>query len=185
MSVIRFFASLILLVCLTPLLIFISILIVLIDKESPYYLSKRIGKGGNIFLMPKFRTMSSSTPQKSTATLEKPEDYLLVTGRFLRKYSLDELPQIFSILKGDMVFVGPRPALYNQFDLITLRKKKDIDTIKPGITGWAQVNGRDELSIKDKVKYDEEYLDQASIPFDLRIIFLTFLKVIKKDGVSH
>ncbi len=166
-------------------MILISFIIFVIDNESPFYFSKRVGKDSKNFLMPKFRTMSSNTPQKSTATLENPEDHLLSTGRFLRKYSLDELPQIFSILKGDMVYVGPRPALFNQYDLIELRKNKGIDQIKPGITGWAQVNGRDELSIQDKIQYDEEYLKKVSLHFDIRILALTLLKVIKKDGISH
>ena len=135
--------------------------------------------------MPKFRTMSSNTPQEATHLLINPDEYLLSTGRFLRKYSLDELPQIISIIKGDMTFVGPRPALYNQYDLIELRNQKEISQLKPGITGWAQVNGRDELSLEEKVQYDEDYLRRSSPMFDIYIIGLTILKVIKKDGISH
>ena len=135
--------------------------------------------------MPKFRTMRSNTPQEATHLLTNPDDYLLSTGSFLRKYSLDELPQIISILKGDMVFVGPRPALFNQDDLINQRDLKEISQLKPGITGWAQVNGRDNLSIEEKVQYDEEYLRRASMSFDIYIIWLTIIKVIKKDGISH
>ena len=135
--------------------------------------------------MPKFRTMRSNTPQEATHLLINPDDYLLSTGRFLRKYSLDELPQIISIIKGDMTFVGPRPALYNQYDLIELRNQRDINKLKPGITGWAQVNGRDELSIEEKVQYDEDYLRRSSTMFDIYIIGLTILKVIKRDGISH
>jgi len=135
--------------------------------------------------MPKFRTMRSNTPQEATHLLKNPDEYLLSTGRFLRKYSLDEFPQIISVIKGDMALVGPRPALYNQYDLIDLRNEKDINQLKPGITGWAQVNGRDELSIQEKVKLDEEYLRKSSLMFDLYIIGLTILKVLKKDGISH
>jgi O-antigen biosynthesis protein WbqP len=129
--------------------------------------------------------MRSNTPQEPTHLLTNPDDYLLSTGRFLRKYSLDEVPQIMSIIKGDMAFVGPRPALFNQYDLISLRDRKGISKLKPGITGWAQVNGRDELSIEEKVQYDEEYLRRASMSFDIYIIWLTIIKVIKKDGISH
>jgi O-antigen biosynthesis protein WbqP len=129
--------------------------------------------------------MRSNTPQEPTHLLTNPDDYLLSTGRFLRKYSLDEFPQIISIIKGDMVFVGPRPALFNQHDLISQRDQKGISQLKPGITGWAQVNGRDELSIEEKVQYDEEYLRRASMSFDIYIIWLTIIKVIKKDGISH
>ena len=135
--------------------------------------------------MPKFRTMRSNTPQEPTHLLKNPDDQLLSTGRFLRKYSLDELPQIISVIKGDMAFVGPRPALFNQYDLISQRDRKEINQLKPGITGWAQVNGRDNLSIEEKVQYDEEYLRRASMGFDLYIIWLTIIKVIKEDGNSH
>ena len=155
------------------------------DKESPLYFSSRIGKNNKTFLMPKFRTMRSDTPQEATHLLINPDDYLLSTGYFLRKYSLDEFPQIISIIKGDMTFVGPRPALFNQYDLIGQRDQKGISQLKPGITGWAQVNGRDKLSISEKVQYDEEYLRRASMGFDIYIIWLTIIKVIKKDGISH
>lgn len=175
---------LVFLILLLPIFL-ISILIILKDKEYPFYFSSRIGKDNKAFLMPKFRTMLSNTPQKATHLLKNPDEYLLSTGRFLRKYSLDELPQIISVLKGDMAFVGPRPALFNQYDLISQRNEKGIDKLKPGITGWAQVNGRDELSINDKVKLDEEYLERTSFSFDMYIIWLTILKVIKKEGVSH
>ena len=140
-------------ILLIPILL-ISILIFLKDKEYPLYFSSRIGKNNKIFLMPKFRTMRSNTPQEASHLLTNPDDYLLSTGRFLRKYSLDEFPQIISIIKGDMAFVGPRPALFNQHDLISQRDLKEISQLKPGITGWAQVNGRDELSIEEKVQYD-------------------------------
>jgi O-antigen biosynthesis protein WbqP len=170
---------------LVPPILLISILIFLKDREHPLYFSLRVGKNNKTFLMPKFRTMRTNTPQEPTHLLTNPDDCLLSTGRFLRKYSLDELPQIISIIKGDMVFVGPRPALFNQHDLISQRDLKEISQLKPGITGWAQVNGRDELSIEEKVQYDEEYLRRASLALDMYIIGLTILKVIKKDGISH
>jgi O-antigen biosynthesis protein WbqP len=129
--------------------------------------------------------MRSDTPQEPTHLLKNPDDYLLSIGRFLRKYSLDELPQIISIIKGDMLFVGPRPALFNQYDLISQRDKKGISQLKPGITGWAQVNGRDKLSIEEKVHYDLEYMERKSFNFDLYIIWLTLKRVINKDGISH
>lgn len=135
--------------------------------------------------MPKFRTMRSDAPEIATHLLSKPDDYLLSTGPFLRKYSLDEIPQLYSILRGKMVFVGPRPALYNQLDLIEERNQKGVSILTPGITGWAQVNGRDEISIKEKVKLDEIYLSRRSFFFDIYIIVLTFKSVIKKDGISH
>ncbi len=178
------FSLLIALILLLPILL-ISIVIFLKDREYPLYFSSRIGKNNKTFLMPKFRTMRSNTPQEPTHLLTNPEDYLLSTGPFLRKYSLDEFPQIFSIIKGDMAFVGPRPALFNQYDLICQRDRIGISQLKPGITGWAQVNGRDSLSIEEKVQYDEEYLRRASLSFDMYIIGLTILRVIKKDGISH
>ena len=178
------FSLLIAFILLLPILL-ISILIFLKDREYPLYFSSRIGKNNKAFLMPKFRTMRSNTPQEPTHLLTNPDDYLLSTGRFLRKYSLDELPQIISVIKGDMAFVGPRPALFNQYDLISQRDRKEINQLKPGITGWAQVNGRDNLSIEEKVQYDEEYLRRASMGFDSYIIWLTIIKVIKEDGISH
>ena len=135
--------------------------------------------------MPKFRTMKKETPQLATHLLDDPESFYTPFGRFLRKLSLDELPQLYSILKGNMSFVGPRPALYNQDDLIELRTKKGIHKVKPGLTGWAQVNGRDEISIPEKVILDEEYLRDKSLKRDIIIIWLTLIKVIKKDSVSH
>ena len=178
-------ASLIIAFILVLPILLISVLIFLKDKEYPLYFSSRVGKNNKTFLMPKFRTMSSNTPQVATHLLSSPDDYLLSTGPFLRKYSLDELPQIVSIIKGDMAFVGPRPALFNQDDLISLRNKKGISHLKPGVTGWAQVNGRDELSILEKVEYEEEYFRKASLGFDIYIIWLTIIKVLKRDGISH
>lgn len=147
--------------------------------------SKRIGIDNKIFLMPKFRTMKINTPQVATHLMLQPEKYLTPIGGFLRKTSLDELPQIISVLKGDMSWVGPRPALFNQDDLMQLRTSLEIHRLKPGITGWAQVNGRDELPIPVKVQYDKEYLQRQSILFDLKILFLTLLKVFRSEGVSH
>jgi len=163
----------------------IALLIILIDREKPFYLSRRIGKDSKIFYMPKFRTMKSSTPQIATHLMHDPDDYLLLLGKFLRKTSLDEIPQLFSIIQGHMSFVGPRPALYNQEDLIALRKHYGIDGILPGVTGWAQVNGRDELSISKKVELDREYLKRKSFLFDIYIIWLTLIKVFRQEDVSH
>jgi len=155
------------------------------SKGSVLFWSKRIGKNNKIFLMPKFRTMLVGTPQLASHLLKDVNSLYTPIGKFLRSYSLDELPQLLSIMKGDMSFVGPRPALFNQDDLTSLRNKSGINELKPGITGWAQVNGRDELSIEEKVTFDEEYLKRRSLGFDLYIIWLTLLKVIKKDGISH
>ena len=135
--------------------------------------------------MPKFRSMLTDTPAVATHVLDNPDIYLSPIGGFLRRSSLDELPQLFSVLMGDMSFVGPRPALFNQDDLIALRTEKGVDKLLPGITGWAQVNGRDELSIPDKVALDVEYLNRQSFWFDMKILWMTFLKVINRDGVSH
>ena len=155
------------------------------SKGSILYWSDRIGRNNEIFKMPKFRSMLTDTPVVATHLLDNPNSYLSPIGRFLRRSSLDELPQLFSVLKGDMSFVGPRPALFNQDDLITLRTEKGVHKLLPGITGWAQVNGRDELSIADKVALDVEYLSRKSFWFDMKILWMTFLKVMKRDGVSH
>jgi O-antigen biosynthesis protein WbqP len=150
-----------------------------------FFWSDRVGRHNKIFRMPKFRTMHVGTPALATHLLTDPDRFLTPIGSFLRKSSLDELPQLWSILVGDMSFVGPRPALFNQFDLITLRTTHGVDKILPGLTGWAQINGRDELPIPEKVMLDKFYLTHQSFPFDLMIIFRTFLKVIRKDGVTH
>ena len=163
----------------------IAIAIRLTSKGPTFYWSDRIGKNNNIFKMPKFRSMLSDTPDVATHQLDNPDSYLSPIGGFLRRSSLDELPQLFSVLKGDMSFVGPRPALFNQDDLVALRTEKGVDKLLPGITGWAQVNGRDELSIPDKVVLDVEYLNRQSFWFDMKILSMTFLKVIKRVGVSH
>ena len=149
------------------------------------YWSDRVGRNNKIFKMPKFRSMRVGTPAVATHLLADAKSHLTPIGSFLRKSSLDELPQLWSILVGDMSFVGPRPALFNQHDLITLRTQHGVDQLMPGLTGWAQVNGRDELPIPDKVKLDVEYRCKQSLPFDVYIIWLTFIKVVNKDGVSH
>jgi len=179
------FASVILLSSLVIIVLFIAIAIRRTSKGPALYWSDRIGKNNEIFKMPKFRSMLIDTPTIATHLLDNPDVYLSPIGGFLRRSSLDELPQLFSVLKGDMSFVGPRPALFNQDDLIALRTEKSVDKLLPGITGWAQVNGRDELSIPDKVALDLEYLNRQSFWFDMKILWMTFLKVIKRDGVSH
>ena len=170
---------------LVPFMLLVAIAVRLSSKGSALYWSDRVGKNNKIFKMPKFRSMLIDTPAVATHLLNDPDSYLSPIGGFLRSTSLDELPQLFSVLRGDMSFVGPRPALYNQDDLITLRTQKGVDKLLPGITGWAQVNGRDELSIPDKVALDVEYLNRQSFWFDMKILWMTFLKVIKRDGVSH
>jgi len=173
------------LVLLVAPMLLISIAVRLSSKGPALYWSDRVGKNNKIFKMPKFRSMLTDTPAVATHLLDNPDTYLSPIGGFLRRSSLDELPQLFLVLKGDMSFVGPRPALYNQDDLIALRTEKGVDKLLPGITGWAQVNGRDELSIPDKVALDTEYLNRQSFWFDIKILWMTFLKVIKRDGVSH
>jgi O-antigen biosynthesis protein WbqP len=173
------------LVLLVAPMLLIVIAVRLSSKGSALYWSDRVGKNNKIFKMPKFRSMRIDTPAVATHLLDNPDAYLSPIGGFLRLSSLDELPQLFSVLKGDMSFVGPRPALFNQDDLIALRAEKGVDKLSPGITGWAQVNGRDELSIPDKVALDVEYLNRKSFWFDIKILWMTFLKVVKRDGVSH
>ena len=174
----------ILVLLLAPMLL-IAIAVYLSSKGPALYWSDRVGKNNKIFKMPKFRSMLIDTPDVATHLLDDPDAYLSPIGGFLRRSSLDELPQLYSVLKGDMSFVGPRPALYNQDDLIALRTANGVDKLLPGITGWAQVNGRDELSIPDKVALDVEYLKRQSFWFDIKILWMTFVKVIKRDGVSH
>lgn len=165
--------------------IIIYITIKLTSPGPAIHWSKRVGKNNIIFLMPKFRTMRIDTPQLATHLLNNSKNYLAPTGAFLRKSSLDELPQIWSVFVGDMNIVGPRPALFNQDDLIQLRTKNNIHLLTPGVTGWAQINGRDELSILEKVKFDKEYLDNRSLSLDLKIIFLTAYNVIMRSGITH
>lgn len=164
----------------------VIVLLVRLTSSGPaIYWSDRVGRGNRIFKMPKFRSMRIDTPAVATHLLQSPGQWLTPVGSFLRKSSLDELPQLWSILKGDMSFVGPRPALFNQDDLIALRTDAGINELVPGLTGWAQVNGRDELPVPDKVKLDAEYLQRRSFGFDLWILWLTLLKVLRRDGVSH
>jgi O-antigen biosynthesis protein WbqP len=177
-------ASLLLFLCFLPMLM-IAIAIKLTSKGVVLYWSDRIGKDNHVFRMPKFRSMRSDTPQLATHLLAQPDRYLSPIGAFLRMSSLDELPQLYSILRGDLSFVGPRPALYNQEDLIALRTEKGVHRLLPGLTGWAQVNGRDELPIPAKVEYDFEYLVKQSLVFDMKILLLTFVKVIRQDGIKH
>jgi len=177
-------ASILTIFLLIPILILI-ILIKLTSKGPSIHWSERIGRDNKIFSMPKFRTMINSTPQVATHLLENPGSFYSPLGILLRKSSLDELPQLFSILKGDMSFVGPRPALFNQSDLITHRTKKDLHKLIPGLTGWAQVNGRDELTIEQKVEFDMEYFERKSLTFDLYILWLTLLKTLRVRNISH
>jgi len=149
------------------------------------YWSDRVGRHNRIINMPKFRSMRVDTPAAATHLLDNPNQYLTPIGSFLRRSSLDELPQLWSILRGDMSFVGPRPALFNQDDLITLRTSVGVHILLPGLTGWAQVNGRDELEIALKVKFDAEYLQRRSMGLDVWILWLTFLKVVRRDGIAH
>lgn len=166
--------------------IVITALAVRLTSPGPVlYWSERVGRHNRIFKMPKFRSMRINTPAVATHLLQNPEQWLTPIGSFLRKSSLDELPQLWSILKGDMSFVGPRPALFNQDDLIALRTEKGVHEMVPGLTGWAQVNGRDELPIPQKVELDAEYLQRRSLRFDLRVLWMTALKVLARDGVSH
>ena len=167
-----------------PMLL-IAVWIKLRSRGPVIFWTDRIGINNGIFKMAKFRTMKTGTPQVATHLMKDPEAYLIPGGKFLRKYSFDELPQLFNVLKGDMSFVGPRPALFNQDDLVALRTQKGVHKLIPGITGWAQVNGRDDLPIQVKVSFDEDYLHRYSLGMDFYIIFLTALKVVKKEGVSH
>ena len=184
----RFFdfsLAIILCVLLLPVLLFVVLMVKLSSVGPALYWSQRVGKYNHLFNMPKFRSMKVGTPAVATHLLANPEASLTVVGSFLRKSSLDELPQLWSILKGDMSFVGPRPALFNQDDLIALRTETGVHELSPGLTGWAQVNGRDELAIVDKVVLDAEYLRMRSFKMDLKILFLTFKKVVAYSGVVH
>jgi len=163
----------------------VALMVKLTSKGAVIYWSDRVGINNSIFRMPKFRTMRINTPAVATHLMKNPDIYLTPVGSFLRKFSLDELPQLYSILKGDISFVGPRPALFNQDDLVELRTEKGIHKLIPGITGWAQVNGRDELPIPVKVEFDEYYLKNRSFALDLKILWMTFVKVLKREGVSH
>ena len=166
-------------------IIFVAIWVMLTSTGPVLYWSDRVGINNTIFKMPKFRSMKVDTPAVATHLLPDPKSALTPIGDFLRKSSLDELPQLWSILKGDMSFVGPRPALFNQGDLIELRTEKGVHQLLPGLTGWAQINGRDELPIPEKVNLEVEYLNRKSFKFDIKILWLTFLKVIRREGVTH
>lgn len=177
-------SSIVLLIFSIPFCV-VWILVKLTSPGPAIHWSKRIGRNNLIFLMPKFRTMRIDTPQLATHLLGDGKNYLTPIGSFLRKSSLDELPQLLSVLKGDMSLVGPRPALFNQDDLKELRTQYNVHTIAPGVTGWAQINGRDELEIPEKVKFDKYYLDHRSLGFDIKIIFLTAYKVIARVDIKH
>lgn len=166
-------------------IVLIALAVKLTSRGPALYWSDRVGKDNVLFSMPKFRSMLQNTPAVATHLLVEPAAYVTPIGSFLRKSSLDELPQLWSILKGDMSFVGPRPALFNQDDLVALRTECGAHRLLPGLTGWAQVNGRDELPIPEKVQLDFEYLQRQSFWFDLRILWLTLVKVLRRDGVSH
>lgn len=169
---------------LVPIVV-VALLVRLTSPGPALYWSDRVGRHNKVFKMPKFRSLRIDTPAVATHLLQNPDQWLAPIGSFLRKSSLDELPQLWSILKGDMSFVGPRPALFNQDDLIALRTEKGVHELVPGLTGWAQVNGRDELPIPQKVQLDAEYMLRQSFLFDLKILWMTALKVVARDGVSH
>lgn len=177
-------AALVGLILLVPVLA-VALAVRLTSRGPALYWSDRVGQHNTIFRMPKFRSMRVDTPAVATHLLPNPDAYLTPIGSFLRKSSLDELPQLWSILKGDMSFVGPRPALFNQYDLIELRNQGKVSELMPGLTGWAQINGRDELPIRQKVRLDIEYLETRSFWLDLKIIWLTGIKVVKRDNVTH
>lgn len=179
------FIATVALLLLSPVIIIVAIMVKLTSQGDILYWSYRVGINNKLFKMPKFRTMKVGTPAVATHKLQDPNSFLTPIGSFLRKTSLDELPQLWSIFKGDMSLVGPRPSLFNQDDLIHLRTKEGVHRLKPGLTGWAQVNGRDELPLPTKVRFDAEYVGKRSFLFDVKIIWLTFLKVLHRDGITH
>ena len=180
----RIIAILVLLL-ISPIFILVALLIWLEDGFPFFFKQKRVGVNYTFFMIYKFRSMKKNTPNVATHLLGDPKKYLLKSGSIIRKLSFDELPNLINIIKGDMVFVGPRPALYNQDDLMALRIAAGVDKLKPGITGWAQINGRDELSLEDKVAYEKEYLNRKSLLFDLKIVVMTFTSVLASKGVNH
>jgi len=180
----RLFA-LFLLILFSPIFLLVSLAILIEDGFPVFFTQKRVGINYSFFNIYKFRSMKKNTPNVATHLLENPDQYLLKIGKFIRKTSLDELPNLINIIKGEMVFVGPRPALYNQDDLMALRVATGVSKLKPGITGWAQINGRDEISISDKVKLEQEYMGKKSVLFDIEIIIKTFSNVLFSKGVSH
>ena len=169
---------------ISPIGFLVCLIIVCDIKDNPIHFSKRVGQNNKLFYMPKFKTMNKNAPQVATDLIDE-KKFITWSGKFLRKYSIDELPQLFSVILGDMKFVGPRPALFNQHELISKRNAKGINILKPGITGWAQINGRDKISIEDKVKLDEYYMINKSIFLDIKIIFLTIFNVVLKKNISH
>lgn len=180
----RFIAFLIV-VILFPLFVILGFLIFFEDGSPVFFKQKRVGKDCTFFQIYKFRSMKKNTPNVATHLLENPEQYLLKTGSLMRKFSLDELPNLINIMKGEMLFIGPRPALYNQDDLMALRVQAGVDKLKPGLTGWAQVNGRDEMELDVKVAFEKEYLERKSFWFDMKITMLTVAKVLGRSGVNH
>ena len=177
------FIALVSLIILSPLFLIVSILIKLESKGPIFFKQERIGKDNINFMIYKFRSMRTDTPDVATHLLNDPEIFITKVGKFLRKTSLDELPQLINIIKGEMLFVGPRPALYNQYDLKDLRTEKGVHVLYPGVSGWAQVNGRDELEIEEKVEFDRQYLERRSIFMDIKIVLMTIFKVFKSEGV--
>lgn len=177
--------ALVLLLLFFPVFLVVGLFILIEDGFPVFFKQKRVGVNYTFFQIYKFRSMKKNTPNVATHLLENPSQYVLKIGGLIRKLSLDELPNLINIVKGEMVFVGPRPALYNQDDLMQLRIKASVDKLKPGLTGWAQVNGRDEIALEEKVAFEREYLDRKSPWFDLKIIVLTFTKVLKSQGVNH
>ena len=177
------FVALVALVVLSPLFLIISLLIKIESKGPVFFKQERIGKDNVNFMIYKFRSMRTDTPDVATHLLDNPDIFITKVGKVLRKTSLDELPQLINIVKGEMLFVGPRPALYNQNDLRDLRTEKGVHVLYPGVTGWAQVNGRDELEIPDKVEFDRQYIEKKSIFMDIKIVIMTFVKVFKSEGV--
>jgi O-antigen biosynthesis protein WbqP len=180
-----FSLALVLLIIFLIPMVLVAIVVKVTSKGPVLYWSDRVGRENAIFRMPKFRSMRTDTPAVATHLLGNSANYLTPVGSFLRRSSLDELPQLLSILSGDMSFVGPRPALFNQYDLIEQRTAKGVQKLRPGLTGWAQVNGRDELAIETKVVFDAEYLERQSLAFDMQILKMTFFKVLQRDGISH
>ena len=179
------FFALSLCIGLSTVIALIGLVVLFTSKGPILHWSKRIGQNNKIFMMPKFRTMQVDTPDVATHLLVRPEDWYTPVGWFLRRTSLDELPQLWSIIKGDMSFVGPRPALFNQYDLVELRTQNNVHKLLPGLTGWAQINGRDQISIEQKVELDAEYMKRQSFFFDLKIVLLTFFKGFRDKSISH
>lgn len=177
--------AIILIILLSPIILAVAITILIEDGFPVFFKQKRVGINNSFFYIYKFRSMKKNTPNVATHLLSNPAQYLLKIGSFIRKTSVDEIPNLINIIKGEMVFVGPRPALYNQDDLIEFRVAKGVSKLKPGITGWAQINGRDEISILDKVMLEQDYMQRKSILFDLEIIFKTFTSVLRSKGVKH